>query len=118
MTTVFIALVNKESPLSTTVNTRFSDLLLEILHCDTSLPNPDRLLALSTDDWNEFTTEAIRFRMAFQVKEFFDADSQYGEIVPQVCLDRLGETVRKTLMNNLRQQAHLLAGGGIGDFES
>ncbi len=107
MTTVFIALVNKESPLSTTVNTRFSDLLLEILHCDTSLPNPDRLLALSTDDWNEFTTEAIRFRMAFQVKEFFDADSQYGEIVPQVCLDRLGETVRKTLMNNLRQQAHL-----------
>lgn len=45
--------------------------------------------------------------MAFQVKTFFDAKSQFCGIVPQVCLDQLGRRVRKTLMNNLRQQAHL-----------
>ncbi len=45
--------------------------------------------------------------MAFQVKEFFDAKSHFGGIVPQVCLHQLGEAVRETLMNNLRKQAHL-----------
>lgn len=93
--------------MTTTLNTRFSNLLLEILHGDPSLPDPARLLALSPDDWHAFTTYAIRYRMAFQVKEFFDAKSQFGGIMPQVCLDQLGETVRETLMNNLRKQAHL-----------
>jgi Uncharacterised nucleotidyltransferase len=97
----------KESPLATSVKSRFSHLLLEILHGDPSRPNQERLLALSPDEWHEFTAEAIRYRLAFQVKEFFEADSQYGGIVPQECLLQLGEIVRKTLMNNLRQQAHL-----------
>ena len=97
----------KDYPLTTTRNTRFSNLLLEILHNDPSLPDPARLLVLSTDDWHEFTAEAIRFRMAFQVKAFFEAKSQFDGIVPQVCLDQLGNRVRETLMNNLLQQAHL-----------
>lgn len=91
----------------TAASNRFSNLLLEILHCNPSLPDPARLMALSTDDWQAFTAEAIRFRMAFQVKTFLDANSQLSGIVPQVCLDQLGERVRKTLMNNLLQQAHL-----------
>lgn len=89
------------------MNTRFSNLLLEILHNDPSLPDPARLFALSSDDWHAFTSDTIRYRMAFQVKAFFDSKSQFRVTVPQVCLDQLGETVRKTLMNNLRKQAHL-----------
>ena len=100
-------MVIHESPSATTVNTKFSNLLLEILHSDLALPHRDRLLALSADEWHEFTADAIRYRMAFQVKEFFDADSRYGGIVPQECMVQLGDTVRRMLMNNLRQQAHL-----------
>ena len=93
--------------MTTTANTYFNDLLLEILHCDPSLPNPARLLALTTDDWHQFTAEAIRYRMAFQVKQFIDNEPQLAGVVPQACMERLGEIVRKTLMNNLLQQAHL-----------
>lgn len=89
------------------MNTRFSNLLLEILHCDPALPNTEQLLALSNEDWHEFTAEAIHYRMAFQVKQFLDAHPKYGKIVPPASLDQLSATVRQTLMYNLRQQAHL-----------
>ena len=93
--------------MTTTAATKFRDLLLEILHCDPSLPNSGRLLTLTTDDWYQITVEAIRYRMAFQVKQFFDSQSQLTGVVPQVCMERLGADVRKILMNNLRQQAYL-----------
>lgn len=97
----------KETSLTTILNARFSDFLLEILNRDPLQPNPERLLALSADDWHELTTEAVRYRLAFQVQQFIEGDSAFGGNVPQECLGQLGEIVRKTLMNNLRQQAHL-----------
>jgi hypothetical protein len=86
---------------------RFAQLLLQILHIDPSLPDPKRLEALGASEWEEFTTEAIRYRLAYQVSEYLKAQETLLTKVPKSCMDRLSRTVRFTLMHNLQRQAQL-----------
>jgi hypothetical protein len=85
----------------------FADLLLQILHADPSLPDPHRFEALSPVEWEEFTTEAIRYRLAFQVTEYLKAQESLQAFLPESCMERLSQTVRSTLMMNLQRQAQL-----------
>ena len=89
------------------VPTRFANLLLQILHCDRTLPDPDRLAMLSPDDWDTLTAEAIRYRLAFQVLEHLTAEPQRQALAPAACLGRLKDVVRATLMRNMRQSAEV-----------
>jgi hypothetical protein len=86
---------------------QFAELLLQVLHQDPALPDQSRIRALSPSEWNVFTLEAVRYRLAFQVLEYLKADPKRHTLVPAACLDRLKQSVRATLMRNLRQQAHV-----------
>jgi hypothetical protein len=85
----------------------FTDLLLQILHSDPDLPTLDSLAALTPEQWQELTASVIRYRAGFQMLEFVRRDPQRQTLVPQACLDQLTDYVRKALMRNLGQQAHL-----------
>lgn len=85
----------------------FTDLLLQILHCNPDLPKLDSLLALTPAQWQELTTSVIRYRAGFQMLEFVRNDPRRQALVPQACQDQLSSHVRSTLMRNLGQQAHL-----------
>jgi Uncharacterised nucleotidyltransferase len=89
------------------VPTLFADLLLQILHADPSLPDPHRFEALSPVEWEEFTTEAIRYRLAFQVSEYIKSQEMLRTKIPESCMERLSQTGRSTLMMNLQRQAQL-----------
>lgn len=84
-----------------------SERLLQILHADPSLPDPHRFEALSPVEWEEFTTEAIRYRLAFQVIEYIKSQEMLRTKIPESCMERLSQTVRSTLMMNLQRQAQL-----------
>ena len=100
----FLNRTNSETP---PVPTPFAELLLQILHIDPSLPDPKRLEALRASEWEEFTTEAIRYRLAYQVSEYLKAQHTLLTKVPESCMERLSQTVRFTLMYNLQRQAQL-----------
>jgi hypothetical protein len=85
----------------------FTDLLLQILHSDPDLPKLDSLVALSPDQWRELTTTVIRYRAGFQMLAWVRTEPQRQALVPPACLDHLADYVRKALMRNLGQQAHL-----------
>jgi hypothetical protein len=85
----------------------FTDLLLQILRSDPDLPTLDSLVALTPEQWQELTASLIRYRGGFQMLEFVRKDPQRLALVPQACLDQLTDYVRKALMRNLGQQAHL-----------
>ena len=86
---------------------KFVKLLLEVLHYDPARPSLDSLTLLTSTDWNQFITESIEYRVAFQVHEYLSSDLLRLELVPQGCLDRLTESINMTVVNNLRQQANL-----------
>ena len=87
--------------------TPFAELLLQILHVDPLLPDPKRLEALGVTEWEDFTTEAIRYRLAYQVSEYLKAHDDLRSRVPEACLARLSQAVRPTVMMNLQRQAQL-----------
>ena len=58
-------------------------------------------VSLSHEEWRVVTDEAIRFRLAFQLTE-----TGQGTI-PADCMERLNESVRATLMRNMKQLMHL-----------
>ena len=86
---------------------RFMKFLLEVLHCDPVQPSLESLTLLTSTDWNQFITESIEYRVAFQVHEYLSSDLLRLELVPQGCLDRLTESINMTVVSNLRQQANL-----------
>lgn len=86
---------------------RYSDLLLQIIHQDPALPEPAAFAGFSPEDWQAFTAEAIRFRLAFQVLSFLKKDQPQAPTVPEECISFLRQAVRFNLMQNLRQQGHL-----------
>jgi hypothetical protein len=85
----------------------FADLLLQILHVDPSLPDSKRLETLCPDEWEKLITEAIRYRLAFQVSEYINSQEMLRTKIPELCMERLSQTVRSTLMMNLQRQAQL-----------
>lgn len=87
--------------------TPFAELLLQILHVDPFLPDPKRLEALGVTEWEDFTTEAIRYRLAYQVSEYLKVHDDLRSRVPEACLARLSQAVRPTVMMNLQRQAQL-----------
>ena len=51
--------------------------------------------------------EAIHFRLAYQTHQFLTADPERLALVPEIARHRLSESIRSTLMHNLRQQRQL-----------
>ncbi len=86
---------------------QFKDLLLEILHADPSRPTLCSLKLLSANDWRAFVDEAIHFRLAHQIQQFLQAEPERLQLIPKAEADRLSESVRATVMHNLRQQRRL-----------
>lgn len=86
---------------------RFNELILEILHADASRPTIDTLRRLSPSDWQTMIDEAIHFRLAYQTHQFLTADPERLALVPETARHRLSESIRSTLMHNLRQQRQL-----------
>lgn len=86
---------------------KFVKLLLEVLHCDPALPGVEMLTQLTSNDWDRFISEAIEYRVAFQVNEYLHADPLRLQFVPQACLSRLADSINLTVVGNLRQQANL-----------
>ena len=89
------------------VPTPHADLLLQILHTDSSLPDPQRLEALGPLEWEQLTAEAVRYRLAFQFNEYLKANKVLQVSVPASCLARLNQIVRLTRIFNLQRQAQL-----------
>ena len=86
---------------------RFMKLLLEVLHCDPVRSSLESLTPFTSTDWEQFVTEAIEYRVAFQVHEHLKSDLLRIKLVPQASLDRLTESINMTVVSNLRQQANL-----------
>lgn len=86
---------------------RFSDLLLQVLHQDQDLPEAKGLADMPESDWHAFVAEAIQYRLAFQLLEYLGGHPDREALAPPETVSILRHHVRATMMQNLRQQGRL-----------
>lgn len=87
--------------------TRFADILLEAISVDTNPPALEDPSNLTRDDWDELISDAIKYRLAYQLSEYLKSDPGRCYLAPRDSLVRLNNSVRWTTLYNLRQQFFL-----------
>lgn len=86
---------------------RFSGILLHMISVDTNRPALVGLSQLTRDEWDELISDAIKYRLAYQLSEYLKSATSDSYLVPKDSMVRLNEVIRWTMLYNLRQQVFL-----------
>lgn len=86
---------------------RYQNLILEILHKDPAKPDQSHFFEFQPEEWEDFITTSIRYRVANQLNEFLAYNSDIQVLVPYELMQKLKNNVQYQLYYNFSQYKRL-----------